>query len=272
MGRRRALDSIEAYERAIKNGMGLGDKGYYKPWIRVQDVNSRGTSAKIHGIKANRTHHLLSQLEKTFFHLAEFSSSVVDIREQFPLLPLKHSCRIAECLGIKHPIVPGTKTPNVLTTDFLITKCNSHKNEYIAVSVKPKSELIKPRVLEKLEIEKVWWELLGVPFYIFTSNDKAKTQAKFIAWLTSSIRHNDQVDSELIGLSIELLDIGLVPLKEIINIFEHSFSIKEDKALILFKYLVFNRIIEIDLNCSPLDSDTIIITKIHKIKALKYGS
>ncbi len=45
----------------------------------------------------------------------------MDIREQFPLLPIEETIIIAEELGIKHPTDPNTGEPVVMTTDFLVT-------------------------------------------------------------------------------------------------------------------------------------------------------
>ena len=102
MARGRKLEALADYQRALKKKFGLGEGHEYMPWLRVQDVNSRGNSAKIDGIKSNRTHHTLSEHETCFFYLAEFSDSVIDIREQFPLLPL----------GKVRTSIPRTKNEN----------------------------------------------------------------------------------------------------------------------------------------------------------------
>jgi len=57
-------------------------------------------------------------LERNYFYLTEYSDVVVDIREQFPLLPLEETIVIAEELGLKHPTNPKTQEPIVMTTDF----------------------------------------------------------------------------------------------------------------------------------------------------------
>ena len=98
MASRRKLESLPDFQRQLRNKYGLGERENYKPWLRVQDVNSHGNSAKIDGIKVSRVHHTLSEHETSFFYLAEFSDSVIDIREQFPLLPLDLSIKIAQSL------------------------------------------------------------------------------------------------------------------------------------------------------------------------------
>jgi len=85
MARGRKLETLKDFKRSLKNKYGLGEGAAYKPWLRIQDVKSRGVSSKIQGLKVNRDHHTLSSLETQFFYLAEFSESVIDIREQFSL-------------------------------------------------------------------------------------------------------------------------------------------------------------------------------------------
>ncbi len=50
-------------------------------------------------------------MERNYFYLTEFSDAVLDIREQFPLLPQEETIVIAEELGIKHPADPKTGDP-----------------------------------------------------------------------------------------------------------------------------------------------------------------
>lgn len=98
-------------EKWIKEGRGSGVGSEYKPWLKIQDVASKGRSTRLKGIKTNRQHEFLSDLERNYFYLTEYSDVVVDIREQFPLLPLEETIVIADELGIKHPTDPKTGEP-----------------------------------------------------------------------------------------------------------------------------------------------------------------
>lgn len=91
------------------------------PWLRVQDVPSRGRSHKIPGVKVERLHHLLSDLERAYLLVCEFSEDVVDIREQYPLLPVESTQAIARAIGVRYPKYKATTLPLVMTTDFLLT-------------------------------------------------------------------------------------------------------------------------------------------------------
>ncbi|MGZ4955135.1 MAG: hypothetical protein ACXV74_13650 [Methylobacter sp.] len=97
MARGRKLESLKHYSQAMKKQYGVGAKDEYKPWLRVQDVPSCGLSSKIQRFKTNRERHTLSESETQFFYLAEFSDFVIDIREQFPLLPLELSYKLMLC-------------------------------------------------------------------------------------------------------------------------------------------------------------------------------
>lgn len=90
-------------DRYIKEGRGQGEGKDYKPWITVRDVSSRGRSSRPPSWKTNREHHLLSDNEKRLFYLFEWSESITDIREQFPLSNLDLATKIADEMGWKYP-------------------------------------------------------------------------------------------------------------------------------------------------------------------------
>ena len=184
MSRGRKLESLQDYQRALKNKYGIGQGADYKPWLRIQDVKSRGTRSLIYGRKSQREHHMMSSIESEFFYIAEFLDNVVDIREQFPILPLNYTQKVAQTLGITHPAHPKTKEPIIITTDQLLTVKSSQGNSFCAVSVKPEGESDKLRVLEKIDIERVCWELLGVKFKYFTGNKLTRVQSCNIDWAT----------------------------------------------------------------------------------------
>lgn len=157
MGRRRPLVTREWIERRVRNGRGAGAGAEYKPWLVVQDFSSLGRSHRIKGWKHGRTHHLFSDLERNVFYYYEWSSTVIDIREQFPLLPVEETVSIAADIGVRHPIDSRTRHPVVLTTDFLLTLEQGIKTSLCPRTVKYLEDLKKPRTLEKLEIERRYW-------------------------------------------------------------------------------------------------------------------
>lgn len=86
-------------------------------------------------------------MERNHFYLTEYSDFVVDIREQFPLLPLEETIVIADELGIKHPTDPKANEPIVMTTDFLLTMDKGQGVFEVARTIKMKEELLKERVI-----------------------------------------------------------------------------------------------------------------------------
>ncbi|EGR1598182.1 TPA: TnsA endonuclease N-terminal domain-containing protein [Vibrio parahaemolyticus] len=249
MAGRRKLEKLADFKRALKQSYGLGEGASYTPWIRVQDVKSHGHSGKIEGIKSGRSHHTLSEQESCFFYLAEFSDSVIDIREQFPLLPLSLSLKIAQSLGIEHPKHPVTKDPVIMTTDFLLTCSDGQRIWYEAVCVKPREKLSDKRTAEKLDIERVWWELLGVPFHIFYLSELNKIKSKNIQWITDAKRKKYlSTPNEFRDVAKRLLTIGTMQLNEICETFSHEIGISQDDALMLLKSLLADKEVTVDLS------------------------
>lgn len=160
MARRRVEYSIKACEKWLAQGRGKGEKETYKPWVRIGEFSSRGVSTAIPGIKTKRVHELMSGVETRAFLVAEFNKTVIDIREQFPLFPLDHVVALAKQADITYPFIRGE--PFILTTDLLLTRCVNDVVSYLAIAVKPTSELKKKSILDKLEIERLWWNSLGI--------------------------------------------------------------------------------------------------------------
>jgi hypothetical protein len=157
--------------RRIKEGRGKGRGIDYKPWLTTQDVPSDGLAHRKSSWTVGREHQLMSTLELHYMFIFDWFSSIIDIREQFPLLPLKDTMAIAEELGINHPVDPETKELNVVTTDFVITIRDGDSHIDRAVAVKPAAKLQDPRVIEKLEIERTYWRTAGVDWCIATQKD-----------------------------------------------------------------------------------------------------
>lgn len=121
-------------------------------------------------------HHVLSKLERKYFYVLEWSKIVTDIREQYPLLPFVDTLAIAKQLAFDHPAIPNkddskTLDPIVMTTDFLITVLIDGKRVELARTVKYATDLQSPRVLQKLEIERRYWEARQINWGIVTEHD-----------------------------------------------------------------------------------------------------
>lgn len=163
------------------------------------------------GIKTKRQHEFLSDLERNYFYITEYSDLVLEIREQFPLLPFEETIVIADELGIKHPTDPRTGEPIVMTTDFLLTINNGQSVFEVAHTIKMKDELLKERILEKFEIEREYWHRKGIDWGIVTEEEILKTMARNISYIHDyyDIRDYD-VFREMSAQHIEDLSISLM--------------------------------------------------------------
>ena len=137
----------------IQRKLGQGSGADYKPWITTSEFNSLGTTSVIIDWKTGRGVHCLSQGETLYYYILRWDDNNIDIREQYPL-DVEFVNEIADKNKIMRP-------KDVLTTDFIITKADG---TYEAISIKSDDHNLKKRQLQKLCIEKIYWESIGVPF------------------------------------------------------------------------------------------------------------
>ena len=173
----------EQISKRIKDGRGQGMGKDYQPWLTIQDVPSRGVSHRIYSHKTQRVHHLLSNLELYVFLILDWSSSVQDIREQFPL-NIDDTREICLEHGLRHPSIQGSE--QVMSSNFLIDTNDKNKPQF-AIQVKPLKELLKERTIEKLEIERRYWKLKEIPWSIVTEQNIPITARKNLEWLSPFI-------------------------------------------------------------------------------------
>ena len=258
MAKRRRTYSDEVIQRRVKEGRGFGEGECYKPWITVRDVPSTGRCSEISGWKTNgRIHHLLSELETNYFFILEWSPIVIDIREQFPLFDDKNTyeetVKIAESIGIKHPIVPGSDTFNVLTTDFLITEMVNGKKVLKARTLKMSSELTKKRVIEKYEIERLYWQKRDIEWKLVTEKDFDWTISQNVEFVHSYYENK--------GLELDFTQIMYIEkamreeynrnVKSMSQLSQYSdmaLGLKTGKSLSVIRHLIANKVWEIDMS------------------------
>ncbi|WP_415760989.1 TnsA endonuclease N-terminal domain-containing protein [Pseudomonas sp. CP4] len=258
--RGRKFASQQDIERHIANGFGGGAGASYVPWLRVQDVPSIGRSHKIPGVKIDRIHHLLSDLERSYFLVCEFSEDVVDIREQYPLLPSERAQAIATSLDVRFPRYPRTTLPYVMTTDFLLTVKDLNGDfKSVARTVKYRSDLEgkgSKRTLEKLEIEKRFWQSQGVDWRVVTDEFFTRDLIKNLGL----IRKYSKLHRNLMKVSLHSNFIDCLAnsreypwtLATCLRKIASLLSISYIDAQAIFFHLVWNKVLKIDLVSSPL--------------------
>lgn len=182
MAKRDRQSNRKVIDKRLKQGRGQGRGADYQPYLCVQDVPSQGLATRIRGWKSDREHHFLSLLEWHYFFLLEWSPLVLDIREQFPL-DLDETCAIAARLGIRHPVDPRTREPVVMTTDFVNTIRRPLGTVEHARTLKYAKELGSMRVMEKFEIERMYWAAREVDWGIVTELDIDATVVENVKWV-----------------------------------------------------------------------------------------
>lgn len=174
-------------------GRGKGAGATYLPWVLVSDFSSQGDSRRIFSNKTGRVHHLMSNVEWGLFLLMEFAPDVIDIREQYPL-PRNETQAIAAQLSIKHPYYPGTKVPTVMTVDFLITRMLDGKKTLEAYNCKRTEEAEDQRSLEKLEIQRTYFDGCSIPHHLVFHSMLPVTKVKNLEWIRSATLNPDEVE------------------------------------------------------------------------------
>ena len=210
-------------------------------------------------VTTSRIHHLFSDNESSFFLMADYAIPVVDIREQFPLVPETRTQAIASALGIQHPRYPQSATPLVMTTDFLLTVVSpSGAHSYAAWSIKSPEELRgrnRRRVLAKLELERRYWLERNIPWRLFTTNEFDRTVIDNLDWLSYLTVEDDIGDAVIARLLPSFLTSfsslssqGLI-LKELLHACAEVMGtyMTHQLATKMFRYGVWHHLIELDL-------------------------
>jgi hypothetical protein len=130
----------------------------YHPALKVRDVPSPGRSCMVLGLKSRHVHHYFSDLEYHIHVLAERERLVVDLLDQYPVLPREDGVLIAFELGVRPVCYPGTTVPIVITTDLVPICMEGGIELLLPISAKYASDLLPSaenpsrhkRTLEKL--------------------------------------------------------------------------------------------------------------------------
>ncbi|WP_026585113.1 heteromeric transposase endonuclease subunit TnsA [Bacillus sp. J33] len=235
-------------ENRIKNGYGQGTGEDYKPFIQAHDnkVASKGWLTRHLGWKTNRIYHTLSNHERNYLYFLEWLDEVVDIREQFPLLPLSRTEEIAEQLGIKHAQLDENSV--VMTTDFVITLKTSNGLIDVVRTVKPANKLDN-RTLELFEIERRFFTEQGINWEIVSEKKLPKTLIKNVEWMCEA-RYLDTrpgIDQELVDLVSKplfkeiTLDDGKNSISKICLRCDKEYGLEAGSCMFILQYMLANK-------------------------------
>ncbi|MBY7023511.1 TnsA endonuclease C-terminal domain-containing protein, partial [Clostridium botulinum] len=167
-------------------------------------------------------------------------------------------------------------------TDFLVNINYNNEHYEIARTIKSKDDLMNKRVSEKFEIERVYWEKKGIDWGIVTDDEIDKVIANNISlvhgyteiWKIDSF--NDVEASELKDLIYEFMKRIIDNKKSMRTIcteFDNEMCLEKGSSLCIFKYLVINKNIEIDITekinvNKVIDSISITEKSIKKVEAI----
>jgi len=169
--------SLNSKDQKRLSKLGKGTGLDYEPYVDVRSFSSQGTSVRLKSATVGRIHHLVSGLEAFGFILFDRFENSIDLREQYPL-PIEESLEVSRQLGIRHPNNRGYLT--VVSTDLLVALKDGKQ---LAISFKYAEELHKARNLEKLQIEKAYWEARGVEWKIFTELELTGGLKENLEWI-----------------------------------------------------------------------------------------
>ncbi|EKN70392.1 heteromeric transposase endonuclease subunit TnsA [Schinkia azotoformans] len=256
-------------ENRIKNGRGAGEGKDYQPFIQAHDnkVASEGWLTRHFGWKTHRIHHTLSEGERHFLYSLEWLEEVVDIREQFPLLPISRTEEIAEQLGIQHAHLDGVNV--VMTTDFVITIKTPKGLMDIVRTVKPSSKLSN-RTLELFEIERRFFSEQGIDWGTVTESKLPKNLILNVEWMHEG-RYLDTrpgIDEEYVDLISNafykkiLEDGGESSISKICLRSDKEFGIETGTCMFVLKHMLATKRWVTDMNIPIKESKPLLISNV----------
>ena len=260
MAKRKRATNANTIKQREKEGRGKGEGKNYKPYLNIQDVASSGIRPRFMGIKTGRMHQYMSKNEEDYHWTLEAAPSVIDIREQWPL-DLERTEQIAELMNITHPYDRKTGHLIVMTTDFFITLITEDGVVYIARTFKP-LEALNQRTCEKFEIERLYYEMIGIDWGIVTEHEipmaiseNFRKLSRFISLENYEIAEQEvqMIEGKLYPRLLEEKE----PLRKLTAWCDTELGFNSNKSLTVVKHFIASGKWEIDLQ-TPFDTTKIL--------------
>lgn len=253
MAKYRRSWSQATFNKYLKEGRGQGRGEDYKPWITIHDFPPQGRSHRALGWKTRRVQHFLSDHEMRYLYLLDWSDSVTDVREQFPLIEHDITQEIAKDMGVKHPTEAASGFPYILTTDFLISIYSDGTIVDIARTVKPAKELEGTRVIEKFEIERRYWLAKGVDWGIVTEHEIPRMLAANISVIHSAYKLEATPEMDIPNLLLlakmlkDRLQTSNGSISGVTTKLDEEMNLSGGTCLAVFKHLVARKEVLLDM-------------------------
>lgn len=233
----------------IRRGRGVGQGTSYRPWLRVREVPSRGTGSVVYGISVRRPHHLLSELEATYFFLLERRSRTVDIREQWPILDIDSTLRLCANQGVRHAY--RGPYPEPFTIDFVIKERDEDGNTiHRAASIKTPEDAKDPQIQQRLAVEHAWCQEHDVAWTLVDTSAFDKTLLSNLRFLRSWFRHRHKPAPDRAARFADLFLSDYredTALSELVERTRKRLRISDALALDLFRYCGWTNLIPVAL-------------------------
>lgn len=267
MFKRRRGITISDLPKYLARGCGQGVGTSYSPMIHIQDFPSKGWRYREYGWTTERQHDYLSSHEYHYHFILDWSKIVVDIQEQFPLLPIAQTIEIAHQLGIRYPSAGSPREPVVMTTDFLITIQRPIGVIKLARTIKPAKELEDRRTIEKFEIERRFWLSRGIHWAIVTENEIDLVLSENIRWVHKFLQPSSlapltqQAISQIATNLTRMLLDSTESLSSVALACDRRLSLKPGQSLVVARHLIASRQWDVDMTkpIHPLDKNLVLL-------------
>ena len=243
---------LEKYPRywhsRLKAGFGLGIGASYKPWLRVRDVPSRGSSGNPHGIRVDRTYHLLSNFERSYFKHQERCQDITDIREGFPILHLAGTLQLCAELGVRHPRRGQYLEP--FTIDFLITRRTSNGFVDEAKSIKSPEDALDPETRLRESVPYLWCKHYGIDWKLVDTSGFTKDLEATLTFIRGWFRHRhvpDQARAVAFSKHFQSIYARNIPLRELVEKCAKQLRLPYTLCENEFRYCAWSKLIPVDV-------------------------
>lgn len=219
--------------------------------LKITTFSSKGRVSRICSNKCKEEIiHLQSDNQMRFFMFLEWHEDIKKIEVNIELNNLEETLIDIENLNLYKFRERETGELFKLHTNFLVTfKSYREMDKQIAISVKSISELKKKIVIEKLEIERRYWEVKGIKFVVITEKEIDKQFINNIMWVRDtkndkSLREREELATKLYYFMKENKE---VVVSKLLQEFDKREDIKEGTGLFLFRYLIAEKQIEVNM-------------------------